>query len=591
VKGPLKRDEILPEPRLPDCAAMVAGGRARAAAAEPGHCPFLSQAGVPSEAVYKRRQMDQGRLMLHAQIGYRDPAASRRAWREIHGRVADAGGTVDRYGICLDWSMGYPADQRAGRPKGTGLVLPDAPSWAALSAEAPVAPHFGDFVLGMPAAIENCLAALGAGATTIGNLGQYFTFRLPAWDDDLATTAATVEALALLAAHPSEIVVHSNLDDGFAALFCDLASAYGAVLIDAHIVETLLGGRIAHCYGHSFSHPITRVAFQRALASRGGAPGTMIYGNTVAYRGTGADNYAALARYLAADALAQIERPSGHALNPVPISEAERIPDIDEVVDAQLFALRLFERIEDQRALFTVEEADRLAERIVAGGEVFRERVLAGLEAAGIDTANAVELLLALRRIGAKRLEELFGPGAPAPAEPRGRQPLVKASTLDELEREAERIAGEVTPEDREAIAAADLSVCLASTDVHEYGKILAEALCRRLGVRVIDAGIHAEPDAFADQALAGGADLIAVSTYNGIALDYLVALRSALAARGGEIPIVIGGKLNQIAEHSNSSLPSDVTAALAEAGGVPCPDMASFAARLAYAAAGKDRP
>ena len=585
VTGLPKRDLIFPEPRLPDSAALIASGRARAAAAKLGSCPFLREAQVPSEAAYKRRQMRQGRLMLHAQIGYRDPAKSHRAWREIHGRVAEAGGRVDRYGICLDWSMGYPADQRPGRPKGTGLVLPDTESWAALSAEAPVAPHFGDFVLGMPAAVENCLAALGAGATTIGNLGQYFTFRLPTWDDDLATTAATVEALALLAAHPAEIVVHSNLDDGFAALFCDLASAYGAVLIERYIVEELLGGRIGHCYGHSFSNPLTRVAFQRALASRGGAPGTMVYGNTVAYRGTGAENYAALARYLSADALAQIDAPSGHALNPVPISEAERIPDIDEVVDAQLFALRLFERIEEQRALFSAEEAQRLAERIVAGGALFRERVLADLSAAGVDTGNVVELLLALRRIGAKRLEELFGPGEPAPREPRGRQPLVKASTIDELEGEAARIAGAMTPADRERIAQAELLVCLASTDVHEYGKILAEALCRHLGIRVIDAGIHAEPRDFARQALEGGADLIAVSTYNGIALDYLVALREALDEHGGAIPIVIGGKLNQIAENSNSSLPRDVTTDLAAAGALPCQDMASFAARLADAA------
>ena len=44
----------------------------------------------------------------------------------------------------------------------------------------------------------------------------------------------------------------------------------------------------------AFPIPLTRVAFQRALASGGGTPGTMIYGNTVAYRGNGAENYAAL---------------------------------------------------------------------------------------------------------------------------------------------------------------------------------------------------------------------------------------------------------------------------------------------------------
>ncbi len=124
---------------------------------------------------------------------------------------------------------------------------------------------------------------------------------------------------------------------------------------------------------------------------------------------------------------------------------------------------------------------------------------------------------------------------------------------------------------------------------MHEYGKILAEALCRHLAVRVIDAGVHAEPEAFASLALDGGADLIAVSTYNGIALDYLIALRGALTERDGEIPIAIGGRLNQIAEASNSSLPRDVTAALAEAGARPCPDMASFVTCLAETAKAKE--
>ena len=42
---------------------------------------------------------------------------------------------------------------------------------------------------------------------------------------------------------------------------------------------------------------------------------------------------------------------------------------------------------------------------------------------AGIRTDDAFELLLAIRRIGPKRLEELYGPGAEDAAAPRGRKP------------------------------------------------------------------------------------------------------------------------------------------------------------------------
>ena len=568
----LDRGAIIPERILPQAVEIVARGRARALQQRLGPCAFLGAEGVASEAAYKRREAAAGRIMLHAQIGYRDPAKTTRAWREIHRAVALAGGRLDRYGICLDWSMGYPAAERAGRPRGTGLVLEDAESFAALTAQAPVAPHFGDFVLGMPAALENTAAALAAGASAIGNLGQYFTFRLPGWEDDIATTEATLEALALLAAQPVEIIVHSNLDDGFAALFCDLACAFGAVLIERYLVEELLGGHLAHCYGHSFSEPLTRLAFQRALARLPGAvPGTMIYGNTVAYDGGGSANYAALARYLSVDALGQSLAPTGHAVNPVPITEAERIPDIDEVIDAQLFALRLIDGVADYHPLTDLAAADRIAGELIAGGRRFKQAVLAGLYAAGFDTTDPFELLLALRRIGARRLERLFGPGPPDPEAPHGRAALVKATTIAALEAAAAKEVERLNPAARTRIAAAGLTVCLGATDVHEYGKILVAEVLRRLGVGVLDAGIHAEPAVMVDRALAEGADLVAISTYNGVALSYLQEIKGALAAREAELPLLIGGKLNQIAKDSNSSLPVEVTGELEAAGALVC--------------------
>ena len=85
----------------------------------------------------------------------------------------------------------------------------------------------------------------------------------------------------------------------------DLACSFGAVLLERHIVETLIGGRISHCYGHTFSEPLTRLAFQRALATTASAPGTMIYGNTTPYQGSGSDNYAVLGSYLMVDAIGQ----------------------------------------------------------------------------------------------------------------------------------------------------------------------------------------------------------------------------------------------------------------------------------------------
>lgn len=564
----------LGEEDLPSGKELLEEGRRLAREHSVGRCPFLVERGVSSEIEYKLKAAAEGRIMQHAQIGYRDPARSREAWREIAGSVEKQGGRVDRYGICLDWSMGYPSAARAKRGKGTGLILERAEDFAGLTACGPVAPHFGDFVIGLPAALENTKAALAAGATSIGNLGQYFTFRLPDWPEDLETTKASVTALALAAAQPVPVLIHSNLDDGFAALFTDLACAFGAVLLERYIVEELMGGTMGHCYGHTFSDPLTRLAFQRALAKdREGRPGTMVYGNTTLYREAvpQAMNYARLGSYLSIDIAAQMLLPSGHAVTPIPVSEAERIPDIDEVVDAQLYASALTERVAEQLPLIALGEADALADKLTAGGERFCAAVLDGLEAAGVPRDDPFKLLLALRRIGAKRLEELFGPGEPDETGPRGRRPLIEASPVAELNLRAGAVAAALGEEERARLAAAGLTVTVASSDVHEYGKMLVERALQEAGVATLDAGVHAEPARLVAAAREGGSAAIAISTYNGVALDYLAAVRRELERAGLDLPVFIGGKLNQIPADSNSALPVDVTGELRSLGAQPC--------------------
>lgn len=191
------RDQLFADVCLPPAAELIDQGRAAAADCQVGRCAFLDHYGAASEYEYKQQRMRSGRVMRHAQIGYRSLDRSCRAYREIHATLEDRDCTLDRYGICLDWSMGYFRSERSHRSRGTGLILDSAESFARLTTQAPVAPHFGDFVLGTPAAFENTSAALAAGSTSIGNLGQYFTFRLPGWDDDVTTTAETVKAIAI----------------------------------------------------------------------------------------------------------------------------------------------------------------------------------------------------------------------------------------------------------------------------------------------------------------------------------------------------------------------------------------------------------
>ncbi len=553
----LSRTDILPEPELPDARELIARGHALAQdwQVQPG--AFLKHHGVACEAAHKRAMAADGKLMQHAQIGWRDPAKSGDAWAEIHDRCAARCVSIDRYGICLDWSMGIPRDDRKRAMRGTGLILNAPEDFARLTEAAPVAPHFGDFVLGFPASVENTCAALAAGATSIGNLGQYFTFRLQNHSDDVTCTTATLAALALISAQPVPILVHSNLDDGFAALFGDLSSAMGAVLLERHIGK-LAGVEISHCWGHHFSDPVRRLAFHLALSDVSDTPGTMVYGNTTSYRGTPQENFASLSSYLSIDIAGQLLKPTGHAINPVPVTENQRIPDVEEVIEAQLFAARLAEHQHRHMTLLDETPARALANRIVAGGRLFFDNAIRRLASAGIDTDNPFEMLLAIRRLGDRRLEAMCATGSDK----------IPSDIAEEVAEMAEVHLSRVPVADRQALANLNVRIVTATTDVHEHGKLVLDEVLSGAGATLIDGGTSTEPRALAATAMDENADAIALSTYNGVAMSYYNALREHV---GKQIPILIGGRLNQVPDSSNTSLPVDVGDQLTASGALVC--------------------
>ena len=87
----LDRATVFPEAELPDAASLLAEGRKMAETVKVGPSPFLKHYNVSSEAEYKRQQMEAGRVMMHAQIGFRDPAKSRRAYAEVWEKWRRAG--------------------------------------------------------------------------------------------------------------------------------------------------------------------------------------------------------------------------------------------------------------------------------------------------------------------------------------------------------------------------------------------------------------------------------------------------------------------------------------------------------------------
>ena len=126
----------------------------------------------------------------------------------------------------------------------------------------------------------------------------------------------------------------------------------------------------------------------------------------------------------------------------------------------------------------------------------------------------------------------------------------------------------------RERIRRAKFKACIATTDVHEYGKILVETVLRGLDVEILDGGTSTDPNDLAREAKAVKADLIALSSYNGVALGFITELKAEMKKLGYDLPIFIGGKLNRVPDGSNTSLPVDASPEITAAGATVCPDV-----------------
>ena len=378
-------------------------------------------------------------------------------------------------------------------------------------------------MIGTPAGLENTARALEAGITTIGNLGQFLAFEPPGGYDDAELTEATVRALGLMAAHRERgALVHSYLDDGPAMQFAHYGGYVGWAALELHAVEGLIGARLAHCYGGLVPDPRHRAIVGLALDDLRGRDslGSMVYGNTVAYDGRRDHDLAVLSESVMVDVATQLHRPTGHAVNPVPLTEAERIPSAEEVLEVQLIARDLEREVRRGAALLDWAEVERRAAEVAAYARAFRDGVLAVCDAEGVDVGDAAQLLLALRRCVPAELEERVR--VAAPAEVRGLETWKHGAVAGV----AERARRSTPPLD-------GLRLVLASLEVHD---VVRDALARVLpeaGAEVIVLPSSVSAAQLAQVAADEDARAIVVATYNGGALTLGRELVSALRVHG----------------------------------------------------------
>jgi methylmalonyl-CoA mutase cobalamin-binding subunit len=526
---------------LPDFNKVVRSGRDCATQIKLGTSAFLKKYDCGSEQEYKRQCMNEGRIMYHAHIGMNDMPATARALQQIYTHLDAQGFRMDRAGFAVDRRMGLPRELQSSVAAETGPMLTTAEDWSLLAQAAPIQPHLGDFMIGQPASLANTVNALRTGCTTIGNLSQFFSFEAPGWKDRLATSVETVKAIAVLGWFRERgMMLHSYLEDGYGALFKHCSTVAAWAMLEHYIVEELLGAKLSHCIGGLTSDPIKRAGWVLALQRihKGEQVGSMIYGDTISFGSDFDKNRAVTAEYLLWDILVQMHCPSGHAVLPLPVTEAIRIPSGEEILEAQCFgrqvektATRLYPHVD-------FSAAQTFADSVCEDGSRIYENAMQGLKQCGVDCRNPLQMLYVLKNLGAQNFETLFADDVTAGSSIQTDMFLLSQSVLDDYRPLFESAEMRLKMQGKQFL--------LASSDVHEHAIGALAQLLGEAGAEVINLGAEQTPQDLVNQLIRQSADAVLLSTHNGMALEYARELKSAMESNQIALPVVLGGVLNQ---------------------------------------------
>ena len=555
---------------LPPGASVVKEGCGIAEDIEIGRTAFMDKMGVTSELEYKRQCIKNGHIMYHAHIGMNTWEDTADALTHLYRVAEESGYVVDRAGLCLDRRMALPENQRDQIPAETGPMLETDEQWLQVGREVPIQPHMGDFMIGFPASVDNTIHALKAGVTTIGNLSQFFAHEAPMWTDTVATAVETVKAMSITGAMRDRgVMVHSYLEDGYAALFHDCATVAGWAFLERYIVEELLDAKLAHCIGGLTSDPVKRAGWNFALHEihEQDCIGSMMYGDTISFSSDFSHNRALVAEYLMWDILAQFECPTGTAVLPLPVTEAVRIPSAGEIAEAQCHGRRIEETARRLWPHVDFSSAYDFSAKMCSAGKSVFTKALEGLREAGVDIRDPVQMLYVLKKLGPADFEEMFGAGHADEDSSGERQPVVPTDVYT-LSRGVIDEYGHLfdNPESRRLLEGR--KILIASTDVHAHAIAIIHELLSRAGMHITNLGAEVNPDKIAQAASSDEVEAILISTHNGMALDYGKRLKIELGKHKVDVPVVMGGVLNQ--KEEAEALPVDVTSQLKELGFYP---------------------
>jgi methylmalonyl-CoA mutase cobalamin-binding domain/chain len=557
---------LLPED-LPDGREAVAEGRELARTIEREPTLYLQEKGFGSELGYRLHAREHGIATTCMNVGLATWAETREALNLIYEDALRRGvRPPDRFNLLAERRMGLPKDRRADAPQETGPVMWTQQDWWELSHTVPIQPEAADNCIGGPGSLDNVIDALSVGVTYVGTFSQY-SWRWPYWDDEVAQNMAFLKAVGVLSAFKNEgICFDTYLEDGYPGVFHDYASYVGWAMLERFITRELCGAQYSVSWGGLTTDPIIKSAMTLALCDvNDRLPCAFVQGDTIGNRADIESNFAVVSTDVLFMKMVDHHYKLGGAPIAVPVTETERIPSWQEVSTVQAISRRLEDYATVVAPTIDWAHIEALRDTLVAGGRRFYENACRALVQSGIGLEDPARILFALKRLGARECEELFGAGELDPGYPGGRRPVLQTDLVRQTMRERERLVASLAVQQGDD-RLKGRTVVVSSTDVHEFAEFLLVSTLDNVGAKVIDFGINRDPEDIVKVALETAAEAVVITTHNGVARSFANKLREELERSGiGETIVYMGGVLNE--DIDGSDVPVDVRADLAGIG------------------------
>ena len=576
-------DALLPE-GLPSGRELAEEGRRIGHDIVIGRTAFCAAKGLSNEADHKQNRAAAGELTWSMIMGLGSIEEQIEGLHYLHESGRRSGVIMDRGLVIPNMRTGVPRSVRHRVPRGTSFVLDGPDDHVRIAQAVPIQPCFNDWHIGSPAAVDNTVSALRAGSTYHGVLAQ-FVWSLPYCEDAVANVAENVKAIGIVAAKRKEkMIVDSYMDDGMPSQFMDNASLVGYARLERYVVEDLCGARYATGFGGLMSNLAIKVAVWLALYEVLRAdhpPLSYLYGNTIDPSDEQiVGNFGIVASEMLILAATEKHYRTGISLLPVPATEKIQVPTREEIADAHAVARTAAARSDEVLPMLHFTEIERMSSLLVVKGMEFFNNILVGLKAGGVDIRDPLQVLLAVRRLGAARLESLYHPGERDAGQLNGIVPFVRTEltqrSLGQRDAEIEAIRREGLGD-----AIRGTRFVVGSADSHSFGAFVLSEVLKEFGAEVVDGGIDLSPEQMLALAREHKGAHIAVSAHNGQSLGWGARLVGLARERGEEYGVFMGGRLNGVV--ADEAAPVDVAHLLEELDIAACRTVRDLADRLAH--------